>query len=571
MRLALVTTPPQVRSGIGDYTWRLLPELATRCELEVFVAPASAGEGPQGRLLRSTDELRPREFDQVLYQLGNERHHAFMEPLVRAIGGAVALHDWVLFDLATAAHPSLERGDLKGLLVTLREGGLTQAGVWWRNRLDRRAQRTSPVRPLGVEDLAAVEGVLLWGWHAPESDGRWTADVAQLRLPAAGDRLRCELHAPLPRRLRISQTGRTLAERDVPAGEAQLELELSGTREPVLLEVEGIDVGAEQRRRGDGRRLGVFVRRLAVGSAGSWRELDLGERAALPLRQVDLARDRFHLPLNRGIVRFGDAFVVHSEHVARLVRTDRNAPTPIAVVPHGADPSWQGDERREAREPLGLPPTWREAFLVTSFGGLQARKRLDVLLRAVAIARRSRPDVRLALIGAEHPDEVDVRGLVRSLGLSDAVHLGGHVPADEARRWIHAGDLAVQLRGPSTGGTSGGLLQSLGQGRGVIASALDEQRELPDECVHKLHPGEGEAERLAQKLVELRDSPSVRQAMEQAARDYVQATCRWELVAERYLEALERFPAPRAARRSLIALRFQQAYRQGRERGSAGR
>jgi hypothetical protein len=51
----------------------------------------------------------------------------------------------------------------------------------------------------------------------------------------------------------------------------------------------------------------------------------------------------------------------------------------------------------------------------------------------------------------------------------------------------------------------------------------------------------------------------------------VLATCRWELVAQRYAEALERFPAPRASRRSLWALRFREAVRQGRERAAAGR
>ena len=106
------------------------------------MAPDLAGEAPGGRELRSTDELRPRAFDQVLYQLGNERHHAFMQPLVRAIGGTVALHDWVLFDLAVAAHPALTRTGPRGLAVALREGGLRQAAVWWRNRMLRRAQRS---------------------------------------------------------------------------------------------------------------------------------------------------------------------------------------------------------------------------------------------------------------------------------------------------------------------------------------------------------------------------------------------------------------------------------------------
>jgi glycosyltransferase involved in cell wall biosynthesis len=571
VRLALVTTPPSLVSGIGDYTRRLVPHLARLVELELFVEAGREGEPLAGLPTRSIDALQPRAFDQVLFQLGNERSHAFMEPFVRAIGGAVALHDWVLFDLAAAAYPALERSSWKGLAVVLREGGLEQAAVWWRNRRDRRAQRLKPITL--IADTHRLTGTLLWGWHAFEANGRWTADVAQVRPPPwASGALTLDVSAPAPRTLRVAQSGIDLFERELPAGPATLEIELgSEPRAPLRFTIGGIEVTREQRNRADVRRLGLFVRRMAFREGASWRALDLSEPAAMPLRTVDLARDRFQLSLHRGVVRFADAFVVHSEHMARRIREDRNAPTPIAVIPHGTDALWRSDDRRVERARLGLPADWRNGFLVTSFGGLQARKRLDVLLEAVAIARRSRPDLHLALIGAEHPEDVDVRGLIRRFGLEDAVKLTGHVDEDEARRWIHAGDLAVQLRGPSSGGTSGGLLQSLGQGRGAIASALDEQRELPDECVYKLSPGNGEAARLAQKLVDLRDSPSVRQAMEQAARDYVQATCRWELVAQRYAEALERFPAPRASRRSLLALRLRQAVRQGREQAAAGR
>jgi len=571
VRLALVTTPPSLVSGIGDYTRRLAPDLARLVELEVYVERGREGEALAGLPTRSIEALDPRSFDQVLFQLGNERAHAFMEPYVRAIGGAVALHDWVLFDLAAAAHPALERSSWKGLAVALREGGVEQAAVWWRNRRDRRAQRLTPIAP--IAETHPPPGTLLWGWHAHEANGRWTSDVAQVRPPPwASGSLAIDLSAPAQRTLRVAQSGIYVHECTLPPGGSSLEIELgSKPRDPILLEIGGIEVTDDQRRRSDVRRLGVFVRRMAFKQAGSWRDLDLREPAAVPLRTVDLARDRFQLSLHRGVVRFADAFVVHSEHMARRIREDRNAPTPIAVIPHGTEALWRSDDRKVERARLGLPADWQQGFLVTSFGGLQARKRLDVLIEAVAIARRSRPDLHLALVGAEHPEDVDVHGLIRRFELGDAVKLTGHVGEEEARRWIHAGDLAVQLRGPSSGGTSGGLLQSLGQGRGAIASALDEQRELPDECVYKLSPGEGEAARLAQKLVDLRDSPSVRQAMEQAARDYVQSSCRWELVAQRYAEALDRFPSPRASRRSLIALRMRQAMRQGREQAAAGR
>jgi glycosyltransferase involved in cell wall biosynthesis len=157
-----------------------------------------------------------------------------------------------------------------------------------------------------------------------------------------------------------------------------------------------------------------------------------------------------------------------------------------------------------------------------------------------------------------------VRASIARRGLEGHVRVTGRLPEREVRRWLHAGDLGVQLRGPSTGGTSGALFQTLAAGRGLIASALDEQNELPAECVYKLHPAEDEAGRLAQKLIELADAPAVRAAMETSARDFVERECRWATVGARYLELCERFPRPRAARRSLFAIQ-----REERERSAA--
>jgi glycosyltransferase involved in cell wall biosynthesis len=568
MRLAVVTTPAGLPSGIGDYTRRLLPHLARHVDLEVFVAPGLQGETFAGFPTRSIEEIRPREFGQLLYQVGNERHHAFMLPLIRTMGGAVVLHDWILFDLAAAAFPELERGTLRGLSAALREGGVAEARVWWRNRMDRRAQRRTPLAARTDADLPG--GLRLWGWHDSEPGGAWTADVAQWRAPAAaGTRLRLGLRAPAGRSVRLLQAGAQLARHDFfAAGEVELVAQAgSDPSAPWTLEVGGIEVADEQRRRGDPRRLGVFVRSIEIETPTGWSALDLGNTAVLPLRTVALARDRFALSLNRSVVRFADAFIVHSAHVAELVRTDRNAPTPIGLVRHGADPVWRSEDRRLERERLGLDAAWRESFLVTSFGAVQAHKRVDVLLAAVAQARRSRPALRLALVGPVDEREYDVAPAVRRLGLTDSVRITGRLSEEDVRRWIHAGDLGVQLRGPSTGGTSGGIFQTLAAGRGLIASALNEQKELPDECVFKLHPAEDEVARLAQKLVELIDAPAVRASMEQVARDFVTRECRWEVVAARYAELLERFPRPRASRRSLIAMRLEQAAHKGYARG----
>ncbi len=137
MKLALVTESPAHVSGIAASTRSLLAHLRELLELELFVAPEDGGTSWDGFTLHPVRELRPRRFDRILYQLGNLPAHAFMVPVIGALGGTVAQHDWVLFDLAAAAWPSLERGKLAGHLVALREGGIDSLRTYAANRRTR--------------------------------------------------------------------------------------------------------------------------------------------------------------------------------------------------------------------------------------------------------------------------------------------------------------------------------------------------------------------------------------------------------------------------------------------------
>jgi glycosyltransferase involved in cell wall biosynthesis len=370
-----------------------------------------------------------------------------------------------------------------------------------------------------------------------------------VRVPArAVDEVELELHADGGRRVTVREGARVLAR---SAGTVRVALERRD--EPVLrISTEGIRVGPEQRAHGDARRLGAFVRRIAWRGADGAGELDLSLPCALREAPVTLSRDRFHLPLNRSVVRFADAFLVHSEYVKERVLADRNAPTPVGVVHHGSERRWSDADRRATRGRLGLAGPWLDAFLVTSFGGVQRHKRVDQALHALARARRERGDVRLVLAGSLSGD-LDPRALARSLGVADAVHVTGFVPEELGWEWLQAGDVALNLRGPTTGGTSGGIFQAFSIGRPVIASDAAEQKELPDACVVKVPLGAGEVEALARVLVDLRDDPARRAALEAATRRFVDEHCHWSIVAQRYAEHLATFPRARSARRSLFA------------------
>jgi glycosyltransferase involved in cell wall biosynthesis len=551
VKLALVTTPPSVRSGIGDYTRHLLPFLREHAEIEVFVQQGIDQPGWGSERARLAAELDPRRFDQVLYQLGNEQAHAFMPRMIRAIGGTVALHDWVLFDLAMAAWPGLLRGGARGHALALREGGLRQTQVYLRNWLDRRRERREPTPPLATEGLP---GALLFGWHAPETNGRWTTDFAALRIPSDSVRnVRFELHLDSGRSVRIHEGSRVLCEERSNAFELQ---PLRAERPELVLETLGVCPSLEQRKHGDARRLGCVVRRLSWQDEQGEHELDLNQAPAVPLEPVSLSRDRFDLALNRSVVRFADAFICHSRYVAAKILQDRNAETPFGILPHGSENRWRSGERGAARRALGLSEEWARSFLVVSFGGVQPHKRIDKTLQALALARQERADIRLILAGSIQGGGFDPASLARHLGLSDAVRFTGYLPERDAWDWLHAGDIAINLRGPTTGGTSGGIYQAFSMGRSVIASDAAEQQELPRECVVHVPIGVGEVAALARQLVALRDDPEWRERLERNVRAYVESQCHWKVVARQYHEYLASFPRPRASRRRLIALRL---------------
>jgi glycosyltransferase involved in cell wall biosynthesis len=556
LKVALVTTPPSVRSGIGDYTLHLLPYLCEFVDVDVFVERIGEGDRDPERwgaevTVREAQELDPRKYDQVLYQLGNELSHAFMVRMIRAIGGTVMQHDWVLFDVASVAYPGIARGGLKGHALVLREGGPDQLRTYLQNWADRRAQRTQPTLKV---DASGHAGSLLYGWHGVEDNGRWIADYASLRVPAKGvAEVEIALHGDAQRSVSIRQGPQVLAE----GAPGTFKVIPTGQDEPLIeIETAGVRAFKEQKKHGDARRLAAFVEGVSWRDDDGRHDLDLSVAPAVEVPNISLARDRFKLPLNRSVVRFADAFLVHSQYVKRSILEERNATTPVGVVHHGSERRWRDEDRRVARRALGLDEAWTEGFLVTSFGGVQAHKRIDRALDALAEARRERDDIRMVLAGRVDGGDFDPRAYARRLGIEDAVYFAGFVSDEDAWEWLHASDVALNLRGPTSGGTSGGIFRAFSVGRTVIASDAAEQSELPDSCVLKVPLGEGEVDALARQMVDLRDDPDLRDRLERAVRHFVGEECHWGLVAARYAECLERFPKPKTTARNLIKLRL---------------
>ena len=101
--LAFVSPIPPLQTGIADYSAELIPALAHYFDITVVTDQESLVKPPSGAGVNiQSDEwfrLYHRNFDSVLYQLGNSPFHAYIVPLIREIPGILVLHEAILDDL----------------------------------------------------------------------------------------------------------------------------------------------------------------------------------------------------------------------------------------------------------------------------------------------------------------------------------------------------------------------------------------------------------------------------------------------------------------------------------------
>jgi glycosyltransferase involved in cell wall biosynthesis len=113
VNLAMLTPLPPTRSGVAHYASMLLPALAERTAVRAF---------------DSLDGYRRDQYDNVIYQLGNNPHHEVMYAEAMREPGVVVLHDLVLHHLIVEM--TLARGDVEGFVAAL-EANHGPAGVAW--------------------------------------------------------------------------------------------------------------------------------------------------------------------------------------------------------------------------------------------------------------------------------------------------------------------------------------------------------------------------------------------------------------------------------------------------------
>lgn len=250
------------------------------------------------------------------------------------------------------------------------------------------------------------------------------------------------------------------------------------------------------------------------------------------VRKLEIGPDYDGLAMNRRLLECSKALIVHSPFLYKQVRNTK-CEIPIAHIPHGARLLEVNQHRYRSQLGLDLSTP-----LIGIFGFIKPYKRIEESLRALESLVRIHPQIRVILVGEEHPD-FPVRQLLAKLHLEPFVRLLGHVEITEFEQWIGAVDICLNLRYPTYGETSGTLLRAFGLGRAVIVSDVGSFSDFPDNICLKVPIGEDEVELIRRYLALLITRPDVRRFIGSSARDYVANECNWPRVADLYASWIE--------------------------------
>jgi N-acetyl-alpha-D-glucosaminyl L-malate synthase BshA len=216
-----------------------------------------------------------------------------------------------------------------------------------------------------------------------------------------------------------------------------------------------------------------------------------------------LGRDPSYRPAIEHALAHSDALTTVSESLREETLATFQLQQPVEVIHNFFEPAAKLRSRAEVRRELGLT---NEEFLVVHSSNLRPLKRIDLLLRAFAAARATRPMRLLILAGTSF---ARYQPLLEELGLSDRVIVRGAVNDVEA--YLGAGDAGLYASESESFGLS--ILETLFHGKPVVAFRVGG---IPEVVVDGeggfLHPF-GDVEAMARSLALLADTPELPEQM----------------------------------------------------------
>ena len=244
-----------------------------------------------------------------------------------------------------------------------------------------------------------------------------------------------------------------------------------------------------------------------------------------------------------GIVEASSKVVVMAEKGRELLRSIYQVPDDkIEVIAHGIpDVAFSGPDAAKAKLGFAGKP------VILTFGLLSPNKGIEVMIDAMPLILKRRPDAVYVVLGATHPNLVRDQGeayresliaRVRELGVEDhVVFLDRFVDQATLLEFISMCDVYATPYLNEAQMTSGTLAYSFGVGRPVVSTPYWHANELLADGRGVLVPF-GDAAATGREIAELLTDDARRDAM--CRRAYtVSRTMTWQRAVERYVSVFE--------------------------------
>lgn len=178
----------------------------------------------------------------------------------------------------------------------------------------------------------------------------------------------------------------------------------------------------------------------------------------------------------RVVMRTARAVAVHNPRVADDLR-EQYPGVPVDTIRMGVPCGTPADDAHRARlrRDLALPD---DAIVFAAFGKVTSEKRMGPILAALGALVAEGRNAYLLIVGDADSyttlgDELARRGVV------DRVRVTGFVPDDQIGAHLEAADVALCLRWPTAGETSGSWLHCLAAARPTVISDLAHLVDIP--------------------------------------------------------------------------------------------
>jgi len=264
--------------------------------------------------------------------------------------------------------------------------------------------------------------------------------------------------------------------------------------------------------RGQWKRFDIIDCHLGFpeGFAGAWLKFFMRRPLTVTLRGHDI-NDLYRYPVRKKQVVFGlkradRYFGVSQALVDGAIRLGAPSATGFRSSNGVNAERFRPLPKPEARRLLQLPG---QGPLMMSVCHLNARKGVDILIRALAILRAGgMPDLHYLIVGKggeEGDEEANLRRLADDLGVADGITWAGAVLNEDLYRYYSAADFSCLASAKE--GWPNVILESLACGTPVVATATWGVPEILCRPDLGVLVQERNAESFAQAILEARDYP----------------------------------------------------------------